>query len=85
MAGWKELDSLSRAAVVAAVAAVVLLVVPPLSVLTAAVAAILSALALRSARSSGAATRTQGICLAASLGLIVVVVVGSALYAGANP
>jgi hypothetical protein len=85
MLDWSQSDALTRAAVVATIAAIVLLVVPPLSIAAALVAAVLSTVVILRARSAGAQTRTPILCLAVSLGLIAVVIVGSYLYARGNP
>lgn len=78
---WKQLDLLTRTAFVATVIAVLGVVVPPVSLAGAVVAIVCSGVAVVRSRRSGAANRMAQWCLAVSTGLVVLVVVGSAIYA----
>jgi hypothetical protein len=81
---WRELDFPTRAGVVAVVIAVVAVVVPPISVTSAVVAAVLSGTAIRRAHRRAEPNRIARLCLAVSVGLIVLIIVGSAIYALAD-
>lgn len=78
---WQQLDFPTRAGVVAAVIAVLGVLLPPISVASGVVSAVFSGIGLRRASRSGQRNRTAQICLAVSVGLVVLIVVGNAIYA----
>lgn len=78
---WQLLDLPTRVGLVATVIAVLAVVVPPVSVASALVAVAFSGAAVRRARGGGRQNRVAGYCLTVSIGLLVLVVVGSAIYA----
>ena len=78
---WKRLDLLTRTAFVATVIAVLGVVVPPVSLVGAVVAIACSGAAVVRARRSATENRVAVWCLRVSIGLVVLVVVGSAIYA----
>ncbi len=81
---WKQLDFPTRAGVVATVMAILGALIPPISVTSALVAIAFSGTAVHRAhrrRQSNPVART---CLVVSVALVVVVVLGSAIYAAGN-
>ena len=81
---WRQLDFPTRAGFVASVMAVLGVLIPPISLASAVVAIAFSGTAVWRARKVGARNRVALACLAASAGLLVLVVVGSAIYAVGN-
>jgi hypothetical protein len=78
---WRGLDLPTKAAVVATAMAVLGALVPPLGVASAVVGAACSAVAVSHARRRGERNRVALICLVVSLAVVVLVVVGNAIYA----
>lgn len=81
---WQELDFPSRAGFVAGVAAVIMLIVPPLFMLCAVVAIGFSGIGWRRSRQRGSANPVARFVLLANTVLIVLVVIGSAIYAAGS-
>ena len=80
----RPLDSLTKAGLIAAVLAVPAILIPPIGVACALVALACSGAALYRARRAGARNRVALLSLAGSAGLIVLVLIGSAIYAAGN-
>jgi hypothetical protein len=78
---WKQLDLLTRAGFVATVMAVLGVLVPPVSLASALVAIVCSGVAVVRARRSATENRVAVWCLRVSIALVVLVAVGSAIYA----
>ncbi|MEP7201935.1 MAG: hypothetical protein ABI894_04955 [Ilumatobacteraceae bacterium] len=77
---WRQLDFPTRAAFVATVMALLGVLVPPISVASALIAIAFSGSAVHRARRRRERNRVALICLAVSGGLVVLVIVGSAIY-----
>lgn len=82
---WQQLDQPTRTGFVAAVVGVVAVIIPPFSLASAVVAVIFSAVGWRRSHQRGEANPVARYSLLGSVALIVVVVVGSAIYAAASP
>ena len=78
---WQELDGPTRAACIAAAIAVVGLLVPPLSVASAVVAIVCSGVGWRRSRKCGRNNAVAKAVLLSCTGLILLIVIGSALLA----
>ena len=81
---WRQLDFPTRAGFVAVVIAVLGVLVPPISVTIAVVAIAFSGTAVSRAHRRRERNRVALLCLAVSVGLIILIVVGSAIYAAGN-
>ena len=68
----------------AGVVAVVGVLVPPISLASALVAIVFSGIGWRRARRRGEANPVAKFCLAACVALVVVIIVGSAIYSAAS-
>jgi hypothetical protein len=78
---WHQRDLATRAGFVATVLAVLGVLIPPFAVASALVAVGFAGTAVIRARRRGETNRLGSLCLAVSGALIVVIVVGSAIYA----
>lgn len=81
---WQQLDVPTRVGFVATVMAVIGLIVPPIGVASAIVAIVFSGVGWRRARERGQTNPIALRCLIGSAALIVLVVVGNAIYSAAN-
>jgi hypothetical protein len=81
---WARLDGPTKSGVIATVLAVLGLAFPLLAVTSAVVAVACSGAALARSRRRDEANRVAQICLAISLGIIVLIVVGTAIYVAAD-
>lgn len=81
---WRRLDFATRAGFVATAMAVLGVLVPPISMASALAAIGFSGTALLRSRRRGSPNRVALLCLVVSVGLIVLVVLGSAIYAAGN-
>ena len=81
---WKQLDLPTRAGFVASVMAVLGVLVPPISLASALVAIAFSGVGWQRARHRGETNSVAKFCLAGCVALVVVVIVGSAIYSAAN-
>ena len=81
---WRQLDLPTKVGLVATVLAVLGVVLPPIGVSSALVAIAFSGTAVYRAHRVGTRNRAALLCLAVSSGLVVLVVVGSAIYAVGN-
>lgn len=81
---WRRLDFPTRAGFVATVMAVLAVVIPPVSVVSSVVAIAYSKTAVGRARRAGSANRVAVACLAVSAGMLVLIVIGSAIYAAGS-
>lgn len=80
----RPLDALTKAGLVAAVLAVPTLLIPPIGVACTLVAIACSGAAVYQARRAGVRNRVALLSLAVSAGLVVLVLIGSAIYAAGN-
>jgi uncharacterized membrane protein YidH (DUF202 family) len=81
---WKQLDFPTRAGLVATVMAILGVIVPPISVASALVAIAFSGTAVARARRRQQPNPVARLCLLASVALVVLIVVGSAIYSAAS-
>lgn len=81
---WQQLDFPTRAGFIAGVMALIGLIVPPLSMAGAVVAIAFSGIGWQRSRKRGEANPVAKSVLLASAALIVLVVVGSAIYAAGS-
>lgn len=79
--GWPQLDTASRVGLVATVAAVLGLLVPPVGVVSAVAGGAFSGVAAYRARQSGSRNGVALACAAVSVAVILLLIVGSAIYA----
>jgi hypothetical protein len=77
---WKRLDFPTRAGLVATVMAILGALIPPISVASAFVAIAFSGTAVQLARRRGQSNRVARLCLVVSIALVVVILLGSAIY-----
>ncbi len=78
---WRQLDFPTRAGFIATVMAVLGVLIPPISVASAFVSIVFSGTAVARAHRRHERNRVALICLAVAVGLIVLILVGSAIYA----
>ena len=78
---WRQLDVPTRVGAVATVMALAGVVIPPIGVTSAVVAIGFSATAVLRARRRNESNRVALICLIVSIAVIVLVVIGNAIYA----
>ena len=82
---WKQqLDFPTRAGLVATVMAILGALIPPISVTSAFVAIALSGTAVERARRRRQSNPVARLCLLVSVALVVLIVVGSAIYGARN-
>ena len=81
---WQELDFPTRAGFIAGVMAVIGLIVPPLSIASAVVAIGFSGVGWQRSRTQGQANPVAKYVLLVSTALIVLVVVGNAIYSSSS-
>jgi hypothetical protein len=81
---WRQLDVPTRVGVVATVIAVSGASIPPLGVASAVVAIGFSATAVLRGRRRNQSNRVALICLVVSIGLIVLIIIGNAIYAATD-
>jgi hypothetical protein len=80
---WQQLDFPTRAGFIAAIMAVIGLIVPPIAITSAIVAVVFSGVGWRRSRRRGQANPVAKGCFLATTAIIVLVVVGSAIYSAA--
>lgn len=81
---WKQLDFPTRAGLVATVMAVLGALIPPISVMSALVGTALSGTAVHRAHRRRQPNPVARLCLVVSVALVVMIIVGSAIYSGGN-
>ena len=81
---WKRLDVPTRAGFVASVMAVLGVIVPPISLASALVAIAFSGIGWQRARRRGEANSVAKFCFAGCVVLVILVIVGNAIYSAAN-
>lgn len=80
----QQLDGVTKAAVAITAIAILSVLVPPISMAMALVSIGVSGTAIVQGRRAGTTNRPALVCLAVSVTLITLVVVGSAIYAAGN-
>jgi len=81
---WKQLDLPTRVGFVASVVAAVGILIPPLSLLSAVVAIVCSGIGWQRAHRRQESNPVAKFCFVGCVALVVLVVVGSAIYSAAN-